>query len=447
MTVSVRIAADDEELLEAARIDLSAFALPVARTPAASGNLKSSLSWRRPTTTYLADVEGVPCATARVYDMDLSTPGAMSVRVSGIGDVGVLPGYRGHGALRALVTRMFEDAGSRGHVAMALYASEATIYGRFGFGPATRACRVTIPVERAALRDDVSIAAGRSSLVEPSEWTEVLPGVFERASLRRGGEVSRSPEIWDKVLCGGGPASSAAAGGLGDTPGADGRFCMLHRGVDGEPQAYALYSVREAWEPEGPDHSMTVDELVAVDVPSELALWQALFSVGLVQRVTAWVPPHSPLLDALVDRWAPSVSGEHDKLWVRLVDPVAALASRRYRIPGEATFAVSDPMRGGDVQVLSLTVDGPGEPGQVTERDVLPGSSAAGGTRTGSTRAGGTRADVTLGAAELAAVWLGGGSLASLAAVGRVVEGAAGSAARLDAMFGWSPLPGVTHDF
>lgn len=444
MTVSVRVADDDDGLLEAARIDLTAFGLPFERTPRASESVRRSLAWRRRTTTYLADLDRAPVGTSRVYDMALSTPGAMSVPVSGIGDLGVLPGCRGRGVLRALVDRMLDDARERSDVAMVLYASEATIYGRFGFGPATRARRVGIPVSRAALRDDVSVAPGHTSILEPSEWLEVLPGVFERASLRRGGEVSRSSEIWTKVLCGSGPASAQVPGGLGETPGADGRFCMVHRGPTGEPLAYALYWVGESWEPEGPGHSMTVDELVAVDAASELALWRGLFSVGLVQHVTAWVPLDSPLLDALVDRWAPSVSGEHDKLWVRVVDPVAALSARRYRAAGEASIELIDPASGGRSSTLSLSV---GQPGATAAVMVSDGGSGSTGGAAGTGGAATSGPDVTLGPAELAQVWLGGGSLASLLALGRVTEGAPGSAARLDAMLGWSPLPGVTHDF
>lgn len=427
MTVSVRVAEGDDELLDAARIDLTAFGLAFSRTPEAAESLDRSLVWRRATTTYLAELDGEPVGTARVYDLAMSVPGGVMVPVSGIGDVGVLPGYRRHGVLRALVGRMLCDAHDRGHVGAALYASEATIYGRFGFGPATRARRVRIPAVRAAMRDDVSIAAGHTAVLEPGEWLGVLPAVYEGSTARRGAEVSRGSEVWTKVLCGEGPVPRAIPGGLGSVPGADGRFCMLHRDPAGVAVAYALYSIHESWEPEGPAHSMTLDEVVAVDAASELALWQALFALALVQWVEAWVAIDSPLLGALADRWAPLVTGEHDRLWVRLIDPAAALAARCYRVPGEVVLAVTDGGPGGSPLTVRLSVGSSGGAGTVVVHDGA--------------------ADVTLGIAELAEVLLGGGSLVSPAAVGRVSEARPGEAARVDAMLGWSPLPYTTHSF
>jgi predicted acetyltransferase len=427
MTVKVRVTDGDDELLDAARIDLTAFGLPFRRTKEVAESLDRSLEWRRTTTTYLAELGGESVGTARVYDLALSLPGGSVVPVSGIGDVGVLPGSRGRGVFGELMRRMLDDGVERGHLAAVLYASEATIYGRFGFGPATRARRVRIPVARAALREDVSIAAGHAAVLEPAEWLGVLPTVYERSATRRGGEVNRSGEIWAKVLCDDGPAPRAMPGGMGEAPGADGRFCMVHRNPAGVAVAYALYSIHESWEPEGPAHSMTVDEVVAVDAASELALWQALFTVGLVQWIEVWVACDSPLLGALADRWAPLVTGEHDKLWLRILDPVAALAARRYRVPGEAVLTVGDGGPDGAPLTVNLSVASPGDVGTVVVDD--------------------GPADVTLGTAELAEVVLGGGSLASLASIGRVTEARPGEAARVDAMLGWSPLPFVTHHF
>lgn len=427
MTASVRVVDGDDELLEAVRVDLTAFGLPFGRTAEALESLDRSLGWRRTTTTYLVELEGESVGTARVYDLGLTLPGGSVIPVSGIGDVGVLPGFRGRGVFGELMRRMLDDGVARGHLAAALFASEATIYGRFGFGPATRARRVRIPVTRAAMRGDASIAPGHSAVLEPAEWLEVLPAVYERSAARRGGEVTRSDEIWVKVLCGAGSTSGADPGGMGEAPGADGRFCMLHRDPAGVPGAYALYSIHESWQPEGPAHSMTVDEVVAVDASSELALWQALFTLGLVQWIEVWVACDSPLLGALVDRWAPSVTGEHDKLWVRVLDPVAALAARRYRVPGEAVLALGDRGRDAAPLTVKLSVGSPGDVGTVVVDD--------------------GPADVTLGTAELAEVLLGGGSLASLASIGRVTEARPGEAARVDAMLGWSPLPYVTHHF
>lgn len=419
MTVSVRIAQSDEELLEAARIDLTAFGLPFARTAEAMAALERSLTWRRTTTTYLAEFDGEPVGTARVYDFGLSLPGGAVVAVSGIGDLGVLPGFRGRGVFRALLERMLRDGTRRGHVAAVLYASEATIYGAFGFAPAARSKRVRVPVARARFRPDVQVAPGRTQVLDPEHWMDVLPDVYERALTRRAGEVTRSPELWTKVL-------SGSIGGDGHM-GGDGAFVMVHRDPTGSPDAYARYSIEESWQPVGPQHSMEVHEVVAVDAPAELALWGSLLSLGLVQNIECWLPTDSPLFSALDDRWALGTTGEIDTLWVRVLDVRRAIAARRYRTPGALVLEVTDGASDGSSLGLRVSVT---DRGGTCEVDEASGA-----------------AEMCCSLEELGGVWLGGGSFTTLAASGRILERRDGTAAVADALFGWSPLPGVTHDF
>ena len=427
MDVTLRIATSDDDLLEAARVDLGSFGLPFARGRGARAALRRSLGWRRTTTTYLAERDGAAVGTACTYYMELTTPGGAPVPVLGIGDVGVLPGHRGTGVFRSLIEEILAAVHESGRVAAVLHAAESTIYGRFGFGPATRGRRVTLPAHRSNLRADVVVASGHQELLEPQDWMEVLPEVYRRGIGRRGGELSRSTEIWDKVLCSPGGDDGLLAGGVLEEPGESGLLALVHRGPGGEPAAYALYRIAESWQPEGPLHTMSVQEVVASDTASELAVWRALLSMDLVSAVETWLPVDAPLLAALEDRWAPSVSGEHDKLWVRLADPLRALASRHYRAQGDCVLEILGAAGEGQPLTLGLSVAAGGGHASV-ERSDRP-------------------AEITLGVAELAEVWLGGGSMQQLAALGRVVEQFPGAAGRLDALFGWSPLPWVTHDF
>ncbi len=407
MDLNVRTADDDADLLTAARVDHTSFGIVSGRGEVGREELQRSLAWRRRTQTYLAEIDAIPVGTARLYDFALSVPGGGSVAASGVGDVGVLPTHNGRGVFSALMHRMLDDATAAGSVAAVLYASEATIYGRHGFGPATRASRVRIPAQRAELRTDLQLAPGTGVYLESDDWLPVIADVFEASRTRRGGEVDRSPEIWDKLL----------------EPLRGDRFCLVHRDERGEAVGYALYRVAESWETTGPEHTMTVDEVVAVDAPTELSLWSVLLSTPLVRNIECRLPADSILFDALNDRWSPSKLGEHDNLWVRILDPVAALSSRRYRTGGSLVLAV---VGAGATAVLDLGVSPDGE-ASVSLTDAQP--------------------ELSLGLEELGSVWLGGGSFAQLAAVGRVVEAHPGAAGRADALFGWSPSPWVTHDF
>jgi predicted acetyltransferase len=64
-------------------------------------------------------------------------PGGRMAPIRGITWVGVLPDFRGRGALRAMIEFQHRSFHEQGLVLAALFASETTIYGRFGYGPAT----------------------------------------------------------------------------------------------------------------------------------------------------------------------------------------------------------------------------------------------------------------------------------------------------------------------
>jgi predicted acetyltransferase len=98
--------------------------------------------------------------------------------------------------------------------------------------------------------------------------------------------------------------------------------------------------------------------------------------------------------------------------WVRLLDPAAALAARRYPAPGRVVLEVADAM---------------GHAGGCYELDGGPDGAECRRT---------TRSpDLTLDVRDLGTAYLGGFTVCDLAAGGRVVEHTAGALGRADAMF------------
>src|SRR4029078_8522579 len=61
--------------------------------------------------------------------------------------VGVAPTHRRRGVLRSMMRAHLDDAHERGEPLAALWASEETIYGRFGYGVGGFAGEVEIPKE------------------------------------------------------------------------------------------------------------------------------------------------------------------------------------------------------------------------------------------------------------------------------------------------------------
>jgi predicted N-acetyltransferase YhbS len=139
--------------------------------------------------------EGRPVGTAASWPFEITVPGGASLPAAGVTWCGVLPTHRRRGVLSRLMRAQLEDVHARGEPLALLWASEAPIYGRFGYGVA--APETTINAERGsfALRD-ASKPAGTVRLVSADEAVEVLPPLYESRRSERPGSLSRSADWW-----------------------------------------------------------------------------------------------------------------------------------------------------------------------------------------------------------------------------------------------------------
>ena len=80
------------------------------------------------------------------FPFPLSVPGG-TLPCAGTTVVGVAPTHRRRGVLTSMMRAHLDDVHERGEPIAALWASEETIYGRFGYGRAAFAGEVAIPRE------------------------------------------------------------------------------------------------------------------------------------------------------------------------------------------------------------------------------------------------------------------------------------------------------------
>src|SRR5690606_7942394 len=85
-----------------------------------------------------------------------------------INTIAVRPSHRRRGILSAMMRAHLDAAIADGTALAVLTASEATIYGRFGFGVATRTPTIEVDTARMRFRDDVAVAPGSVEFVDPS---------------------------------------------------------------------------------------------------------------------------------------------------------------------------------------------------------------------------------------------------------------------------------------
>jgi predicted acetyltransferase len=120
---------------------------------------------------------------AGAFPFRLTVPGG-TPRCAGVTVVGVLPTHRRRGLLTRMMRAQLADVRERGEPLAALWASEETIYGRYGYGMASLRFSARIPRLWSALRTDLPEPQGAVRLVDGDEAARVLPRVYEPVRRR-----------------------------------------------------------------------------------------------------------------------------------------------------------------------------------------------------------------------------------------------------------------------
>ncbi|NEC85282.1 GNAT family N-acetyltransferase [Streptomyces sp. SID12501] len=358
--------------------------------------------------------DGRPVGTAAAHSFELTLPGETLVPVSGVTAVGVLPSHRRQGVLSAMMGHQLTELRARGEFLSVLLASEASIYGRFGYGPATYTARLTVPRHRAALavpraRGLAGAPAdgsdnGSVEVLRSAECAEILEEVYDRYRRAQPGALSR-PHRWWALRAGQPPISPAP------------RYVALHRNADGVPDGYASYSVDSG--------TLTVDETIVTDGAVFTALARFVLGHDLVSQVVfKQVPPEHPLRWQFADFRAGEVSGDMDWLWVRLLDVPRALTARGWFTDGELVLDIDDPFLGEHGRYLLTVRDGKAD---CVSTDREP--------------------DLSLDVRDLGSVYLGGTAPSTLVRAGHIQAHRPGAATLADSLFRADRPPHCLHWF
>src|SRR5204862_490012 len=148
--------------------------------------LPANVERERLGTAYAGDV---PVGTAADFPVTLTVPGG-ELRAGGVTWVAVQPSHRRQGVLRQLMRRELEDIHDRGEPLAILWASEAAIYGRFGYGVAVPETVIDAERTRFGWRDDAGPAGG-VRIIDREEARDALPPLDDRIRRRPPGLVTR----------------------------------------------------------------------------------------------------------------------------------------------------------------------------------------------------------------------------------------------------------------
>lgn len=358
-----------------------------------------------------AFVDGRVVGGSAMISFEITVPGKRQVPLGGVTSTGVIATHRRQGLLRQMMQAMFNEACERGELLAGLSASEGSIYGRYGYGPAT--WRTRWEIERGQARFRVPREPdGSLELADAATAKHAWRAVHNAVRVSRPGELSATPEKWADLN----DASNGTAGP---------RRYLVHRDRDGSIDGVANY--RLPWSPRIEEAgTLVVEGLQAASDDAYQAMWQLLLDFDLTRKVVAAPrPSDEPLRWMLDNPRAMRVTRQSDSLWIRLLDVRAALEARTYDTSGTIVLGIgADPMFPGNEG--SWRLDG--------------GPDGAVCTRVTSTP------DLVIDLQALGSLYLGGMSASLLASAG-LIHGDRASVGLLSRMFRTDPEPFNTFVF
>ncbi|MFL5964951.1 MAG: GNAT family N-acetyltransferase [Gaiellaceae bacterium] len=361
-----------------------------------------------PPDRFLTAFDGAaPVGTTASYAFTVTIPGG-ELPAAGVTWVTVLPSHRRRGILTQFMRHQLDDVHERGEPLAILWASEAVIYGRFGYGVAAPTLALNADRSRFALRSDAD-AAGTVRLVGADEAEAVLPPLHEHVRREIPGMVARSPDWW---------TTHRLADPERWRRGAGPKFWAVYE-RDGAPQGYAQYRIKEDWDEGFSRSELRVHEAFGLTPEATREVWRFLFGIDLIERVRGSLDPGSQLFLSVLDPRSLRLRvGEG--LWLRLVDVEAALRARTYAAGDAVVLDVGDDACAWNVGRYRIGAE-------VERTDDAP--------------------DVELDVADLASAYLGAFDFHALARAGRARERTPGALERASALFRTTRPPFCSEDF
>lgn len=341
----------------------------------------------------------------------MAVPGGV-IPAAGITGVGVKPTHRRLGVNTALMRRQLDDVHERGEPVAVLFASEGSIYGRYGYGLGTFGCDIDLETDRSEYVRGYT-PSGRVHLLERAAALPPMRSVYDRVWPERPGMLELNERWFEHVTYE--PEHERTE-----------RPCYYAVHTTGEVvDAYAIYRVKHEWPGGVPRNELELEDLQATTPQAYADMWRYVLDADLVHHVTSWNRPvDEPLLHLLREprRLRLRVG---DSLWVRLVDVPRALEGRRYASEGRLVIEVSDrfcPWNEGRYELV-----GAPEGAECRRTDA--------------------EADLVCTTNDLGATYLGGSTFRQLHRAGHIGEERSGALARADAMFASDPAPWSSHLF
>ena len=255
---------------------------------------------------------------------DMTLPGGAQVPVAGVAYITTAATHRRRGIHRSIMKRIHDDARDRGDMAAILWASQSSLYGRYGYGNTMPAHDWHIDMRHTDFAH-APVWTGDYIKRERDEAIPLMAEAYDRARANRTGMISRTPKRWEYEIH---PVHTK-----------DEFFIVYAEGDDA--LAYARYTLH--FDPHDEFRgTMYVAEAVAATDEAHAALWRFILDQELVHEVIAYARPvDDPLVWMLTEsrRLRRTLT---DAIWFKFLDIPAMLEKRTYPVEDSLILQVFD---------------------------------------------------------------------------------------------------------
>lgn len=292
-----------------------------------------------------AFIDGRLVGTTDSATSTLTLPGGKLVGHAAVTHVGVLPTFTRRGVATDLLSHQLRQIRDRGEVVATLRASEATIYGRFGYGVASSSAAVEVLTRRARLRAGVG-AGGPVRLIDVEDSWNLLSQIYSANRPSLPGSIDRPAVWWQSQRLRAETTTGPSYVAVHGDPGSETGFARYH---PADTDGWFVSDQR----------TVVVDDLFAPTTDAYLGLLRYLLDLDLIDRlVLPMRPVDDPLPWLLTDRRAARFTGIRDETWLRVVDASAALDARTYAGEGDVVVRIDDPVLQENSQTYRISPTG-----------------------------------------------------------------------------------------
>ncbi len=283
--------------------------------------------------------------------LEITIPGGKPMDMAGIAYMGTAPTHKRKGIFSSMMRKLHDQAKDRGDALAGLWASQSLLYSRFGYGLATYREDWEIYSHNTKINkkasDDIKL-----EFVDKDKALIEIPKIYDQFRKNQNGFTDKSEGYWKYLLHEDEKSKYNKSGMSG--------FFFVICYKNEKPSGYIFYNIKKE---SGVAHEddkgeLIVQEQIALDTDSNIALWNFIFGVELIEKVYINRRAPSDPLYFLLENPRKLERNTIDGLWVRIIDIKKLLESREYNYKGKIIIELTGQNQPDIEGIYELETDG-----------------------------------------------------------------------------------------